>query len=185
MNQRITRRRRAARTKIAPYIRAEEPTEGKLNRHWRAVFLDTLAATSNVAQAAKAAGVAPGRAYRVRRSEPAFERAWFAALCEGYDHLELDVVRRLRDADFAAPAGGRYDFGPALRLLAAHRATIGRHRGQMLEDDEEAVLASIDATLDRILKREAAAAELEAAEPEVVDGTPRLPSPGSAENPDG
>lgn len=174
MTKPMTRRRRAARTKIAPFIRAEENPEGKLNRHWRAIFLETLAATSNVALAARTANVAPARAYRVRRGEPAFERAWFAALCEGYDHLEMEVVRRLRDSDFASPHGGKYEFGPALRILAAHRASIGNHRGQLLEDDEEAVLASIDASLDKILKREAAAKDLlagdEAQAPTVAEG---------------
>lgn len=179
MTQPITRRRRGARTKIAPSIKAEEDTGRKLDRHWRSTFLETLAATSNVAEAARAAHVAPGRAYRVRRNEPAFERAWFAALCEGYDHLEMDLVRRLREGDFTGPAGGKYEFGPALRILATHRAAIGRHRGQMQEDDEEAVLASIDATLDRILKREAAAKAL------LAEDEPAADAPDAAGNADG
>lgn len=158
MSMAITPRPRRVRTKIAPFMKEGEA--GNLNRHWRAVFLSTLAETSNVTRAAEKAGVTAARAYYIRRCEPEFERAWFAALCEGYDHLEMEVLRRLRDCDFATGTGGRYDFGAALRILAAHRSSIGHHRAEMRNEDEEAILASIDSTLDRILKREEAAKEL-------------------------
>ena len=159
MTDGITPRPRRTRTKIAPFLKEGECND-RLTRHWRATFLATLAETSNVTIAAEKAGVSASRAYYVRRCEPEFERQWFAALCEGYDHLEMEVLRRLRDSDFVTPSGGKYDFGAALRIMAAHRATVGRHRAQMLDQDEEAVLASIDATLERILEGEKVAKEL-------------------------
>lgn len=153
-------RARRAKTRIAPFLTEGEAADRKLNRHWRATFLATLAETSNVTRAAEKAGVAASRAYYVRRCEPKFARAWFSALCEGYDHLEMEVLRRLRDSDFTTATGAKYDFGAALRILAAHRVSIGRHRAEMLDQDEEAVLAQIDATLEKILEREEAAKTL-------------------------
>ncbi|MEO6041715.1 MAG: hypothetical protein ABIP41_07440 [Croceibacterium sp.] len=159
MTDGITPRPRRVKTNVAPFIKAGE-TNDKLNRHWRTAFLAILAETSNVSLAAERAGVSSSRAYYVRRSEPPFERQWFAALCEGYDHLEMEVLRRLRDSDFVTPSGGKYDFGAALRIMAAHRATVGRHRAELLDQDEDEVLASIDATFEKILAGEKAAREL-------------------------
>ena len=167
----ITPRPRRTRTKIAPFLKEGEPDGDKLNRHWRAVFLAALAETSNVTGAAERAGVSTSRAYHVRRCEPAFARAWFAALCEGYDHLEMEVLRRLRDSDFTIAGGARYDFGAALRILAAHRASIGRHRAEMLDQDEDEILAAIDATLEKILEREEAA--------KALHGRPAGPAPAA------
>ena len=159
MTTAITPRPRRVKTIVAPFIRQGEANP-RLHRHWRSMFLAVLAETSNVTRAAERAGVSAARAYYVRRCEPEFERAWFAALCEGYDHLEMEVLRRLRDSDFTIPTGGKYDFGAALRIMAAHRATVGRHRAVMRNEDEAEVLASIDATLDRIIEREEAAKAL-------------------------
>ncbi|MED5206292.1 MAG: hypothetical protein VX465_06665, partial [Pseudomonadota bacterium] len=54
---------RTRRTKIADVYRRGE--KNKLDRHWRAFFLDHLAETSNVTAAAHFAGVNPSRAYKV------------------------------------------------------------------------------------------------------------------------
>lgn len=103
------------RTRLSTAASAEED---KLNRHWRGKFITALAETSNVAAAAKAAGVAPGRPYKVRRMEPDFARLWQDALCEGYENLELEVLHRLRFGDPKGEAGEtgaarRYDNGAA------------------------------------------------------------------------
>jgi hypothetical protein len=47
-------------------------------------FLEHLALSSNVAASERVAKLTPGTAYRQRRKEPAFARAWDAALREGY-----------------------------------------------------------------------------------------------------
>ena len=60
------------RTKIKRQLKEGE--EPGLNRHWRSVFLDLLAETSNVSESARRAGVNPSRAYKVRREEPEFAR---------------------------------------------------------------------------------------------------------------
>lgn len=95
-----------------------------INRMWRYTFLAVLAETSNVTRAAEAANVSTARAYKMRREEPEFRRAWREALTEGFEHLELELLRRLREAEFTTPDGGKYDFANAFRILAAHRGTV-------------------------------------------------------------
>lgn len=151
------------RTKISA---ARKATEDKNNRHWRTEFLAVLAETSNVTAAAAAAGVHPSRPYKVKRSEPEFAREWRAALCEGYDCLEIEVLHRLR---FGEPkdAEHRFDNATALRLLAQHRDTVARERAIRENADVAAVRASIQAKLaqmrEEVLagKRAAMAAQAE------------------------
>ena len=119
---------RTKRTKIAAAYRRGE--KGKLDRHWRGFFLDHLAETSNVTAAAHFAGVNPARAYKVRREDAAFARKWYAALLEGYEHLELETLQRLREG---VPADGpKFDIANALRLLTLHRETVARERSSSL-----------------------------------------------------
>jgi hypothetical protein len=138
--------------------------EDKLNRHWRGKFLAVLADTSNVTAAAAAAGVPPGRAYKVRRSEPDFARQWMDALCEGYDNLEMELLDRLRFGEDKSGSERRFDNTIALRQLSLHRETVSQARMQREYDDVAAVRASIDAKLARLrdnvdarLKRKGAA----------------------------
>ena len=70
--------------------------EGPVNKHWRTYFLQALAATSNVTASAKEAGVSPSRAYKARREHADFAADWRAALYEGYEHLEMEVLAQLR-----------------------------------------------------------------------------------------
>ncbi|MFZ5745453.1 MAG: hypothetical protein ACOY7T_13340 [Pseudomonadota bacterium] len=93
---------------------------------WSRLFLAELAATSNVSAAARKAGVCTSTAYEARRQSAEFNRAWQQALCEGYDLLEMDLLRRLREGEVKPAAGAKrgvrtYDNAAALRLLAAHR----------------------------------------------------------------
>jgi hypothetical protein len=131
---------------------ATEP-ERPVQRHWRQLFIDHLAATSNVAAAAAHAGVTLSRAYRARRSEAEFARLWLAALAEGYLHLEMELVRRLREGDCLLGDGQKFDFASAIRLLAAHKGAAGN--GQMPERDVSAaeVRAAIDRKIEDIRRR--------------------------------
>ena len=116
------------RTKIKPQLKEGE--DAGLNRHWRGLFLDYLAESSNVTQSAQRAGINPSRAYKVRREEPEFARAWLAALWEGYSHLEMEVLRRLREGDQKAGESDKYDFANAIRLLNAHRDNAARAQAE-------------------------------------------------------
>jgi hypothetical protein len=128
-----------------------EPVPGTPPKGWRESFLEALAETSSVVAAAAVARVTPQNAYRFRRTDPEFAARWLAALHEGYDHLELEVIGYLRD-----PAPTRkMDVNGALRLLAAHRATVERRRLLEDEEDEQAVLESIDRFIDEMQVRRA------------------------------
>lgn len=131
------------RTKISAALTR---TEDKSNRHWRAEFLAALAETSNVSAAAQTAGVHPSRPYKVRRLEPEFARAWQAALLEGYDALEIDVLHRLRFGE-ARDAERKFDNATALRLLTQHRETVAREKAMRENEDLAAVRASLDAKI--------------------------------------
>ena len=146
---------RTKRTKIADVYRRGE--KNKLDRHWRGFFLDHLAETSNVTAAAHFAGVNPSRAYKVRREDAAFARKWYAALLEGYEHLELETLRRLREG---VPADGpKFDIANALRLLTLHRESVARERARLENSDEASVLASLNAKLEAMRQNEMALQE--------------------------
>lgn len=123
------------------------------DRHWRTRFLDHLAESSNVTRSAEHAGIDVSRAYRLRRAQPDFARQWQVALTEGYSHLEMEVLRRLREGDFKTSDGEKFDFANAIRLLAAHRgaATTGQSRERDVSSAE--VRASIDRKIEEIRRR--------------------------------
>ena len=139
----------------------QQELEGKIDKHWRTYFLQKLAETSNVTASAAQAGVATSRAYKTRREDAKFAAAWRAALFEGYQHLEMEVLGFLR----AAEPDRKFDVANALRLLAAHRATITALRLDPEEEDEQAVFDSIDAMIDEMRERSLAN--------DIALGTPR------------
>ncbi len=151
-------RPRGTRTTIRPKQRAGERPD--LNAHWRSLFLAILAETSNVSAAARDAGINPSRAYKVRREEPAFRAKWYEALLEGYEHLEMETLHRLRMGVEAGREDRKFDIANALRLLMLHRETVARQRALTSEDDEEEVLAELNAKLDQMRSREAEIAAL-------------------------
>jgi hypothetical protein len=116
---------------------------------WRTIFLQALAETSNVSASAAKANVTTARVYKARREEAAFAANWRAALREGYDNLEIELLGYLRSPDPAR----KMDVAAAVRLLAAHRAAVERERALEGEEDEQAVLDSIDAFLEGMRQR--------------------------------
>lgn len=136
---------------IRPSLKDGE--SGPINNNWRRLFLDHLAESSNVTASAQKAGISPSRAYKVRREEEDFARAWLAALGEGYLHLEMEVVRRLRDGDVKTADDGKFDFANAIRLLAAHRDTAARGASDVRDVSAEEVRASIDRKIEDIRRR--------------------------------
>lgn len=136
----------------APLLSPEAPVPETPPQGWRECFLEALAETSSVIAAAALARVAAQSAYRLRRTDPEFAAQWLAALHEGYDHLEMELLGYLRGT---APRR-KMDVLAALRLLAAHRETVERRRALDEEEDEEAVLESIDRFIDEMRVRRAA-----------------------------
>lgn len=119
-------------------------------------FLDALAESSNVTAAAEAAGIDPRAVYRLRREEPEFARRWYAALAEGYDNLEMQMLEHLRSGEEArsSPAAGRkFDPATALRCLTAHRESVAREKGRRTLADEVTTIAAINAKIDNLRAR--------------------------------
>ena len=116
-------------------------------------FLDELAATSNVRAAAEAAGLAVGSIYRRRREDPELARRWYAALAEGYDNLEMELLGHLRAGDEGgelAKGKSKFDTAAALRCLAAHRESVAREKGRRALADEVVTIESINAKIDKL-----------------------------------
>ncbi|MDG5748254.1 hypothetical protein P8Q88_08670 [Qipengyuania sp. XHP0207] len=126
-------------------------------RQWKDKFLAELARTSNVAAAARKANVDPGAVYKARRSDAEFYRNWQEALAEGYDNLEMDLLRRLRIGELTGggPTKSRrkFDNAIAFRLLAAHREAVGRQKALRANEDEDAIIASINEKLSKMRER--------------------------------
>lgn len=149
-----TPQRSAAHKRARPTSSRKAP----LSPSWRKVFLITLAETSNVSRSCEAAGVGVSTVYALRRKNAEFTRRWMIALCEGYDHLEMDLLSRLRSGE-ARDDGRKYEYGTAFRLLAAHRESAARERAMRDNEDADAILASIDAKLDTMRERAQALGE--------------------------
>jgi phage terminase small subunit len=116
----------------------------------QSLFLDHLAESSNVTKSAEAAGVSAGCAYALRRKDPDFARRWLAALYEGYIHLELQILERLRDGNMSADDSSKYDFTNAIRLLSAHRENAANAQAQQRNVSAAEVRASIDRKVEAI-----------------------------------
>ena len=134
---------------IAPFRPPAEADELRRTPHWRKDFFEALAETSNVTASAARVNVPVQTVYKLRRTEAEFANKWRAALLEGYDLLEMELLGHLRDPK----PERKMDVAAAIRLLAAHRATVERERALREEDDEEAVRASIDAFLEGMRQR--------------------------------
>ncbi|MEW9854656.1 hypothetical protein [Novosphingobium sp. M1R2S20] len=139
----VPAQRRARRTRVA-----EETC-------WRQPLLAHLAATSNVTASAKAAEVTTARAYEARRRDPEFYREWQEALCEGYEHLEMALLHRLREGEIKPASGAKrgtriFDNATALRLLTVHRESVARQQAVRDSRDSGVILERINARIDRL-----------------------------------
>lgn len=145
--------------KIRPVEPARAGHPGPKRRHSRdrvGRFLDELAASSNVSAAATASGLSLGAAYALRRTDPEFAKRWYAALAEGYDNLEMELLAHLRggsDAAGASDGARKFDTAAALRCLAAHRDSVAREKGRAALADEVVTIASINARIDALRAR--------------------------------
>jgi hypothetical protein len=148
------------KTTVRPLVPQRAPPPSFAS--WSRLFLAELADTSNVSAAARAADITTSRAYEARRTNAEFNRKWQIALCEGYDNLEMDLLHRLRTGEVRPASGAKrgvrtFDNATALRLLTAHRDSVARERAMRDNEDAAEILASIDATLDKMRERALAA----------------------------
>ncbi|UIP07128.1 hypothetical protein LY632_01625 [Erythrobacter sp. SDW2] len=135
-------------------------------KNWQSIFINELAESSNVKKACEAAGVSQSLVYKTRREKADFARLWYAALAEGYDNLEMDLLLRLREGrleDVDEDGNKRkFDIGTAFRCLAAHRENVAREKGRQTLADEVATMKSINAKIDKLRENEDRAAALKA-----------------------
>lgn len=139
----------------------------------KAAFLDHLAATCNVSEAAEAIGVEPCSVYVLRRRDPAFRAGWSEALMQGYEMLETQLVghalsgggaRTMANGDVARTGG--IDVELAMRLLGQHRAAMA---GKPFRGGPKLHTATREETNTAILKKLRALGALPA--------LPALPAP--------
>lgn len=122
-----------------------DPSQGESSaKQKQNAFLAYLAESSNVTWSAQQAGLTTGFVYSKRRQDPAFARQWLAALYEGYLHLEMEVLRRLRDGEMQGKNADKYDFANAIRLLSVHRDNAVRAQAEQRNVSASEVRASID-----------------------------------------
>jgi hypothetical protein len=148
-------------------------------KNWRDVFIATLGETSNVEEAAEAAGIRLAWAHKTRREDPEFSRRWFDALCEGYDSLEMDLLYRLRSGRIEeVDEGGnkrKFDIATGFKVLTAHREQLAKSNKQDDPDNEKTILESISKKIDAMRAREKEVASMLARDgvmqPRVPNGT--------------
>ena len=126
---------------------------GRWSGRAEAAFLTELAASANVAAAARAAGVSAQAVYQRRRLWPEFARAWRAALSEGYDRLEAHLLHAATATLDPEPLGvpsqaPTMTVAEAMNLLKLHRAearggAAQRYGWRQVEPDIEEVRAEV------------------------------------------
>ncbi len=136
------------------------------------VFFAHLAATCNIAHAARQAGMSKGGAYERRAIDPAFRERWRQALEEGYVRLEAMLLARHGGTAIAhamrAEAQGdveaaealwelteSLDTDVALRMLALHQKALRgcRRCGARKQGGPPVARASQDQLADAIEKQ--------------------------------
>ncbi|WP_044333837.1 hypothetical protein, partial [Sphingomonas hengshuiensis] len=141
----------------------------RMRIHWTAemrdAFFDTLAATCNVSEAARAAGVASQAVYIQRRRDPGFAVEWDKALKLGYQMLETQLVAHALAGKGQDDALERAGLPPIDTLLA--QSVLERHRKAMegvpyrggpkpriatVQETNAALLKQIDAAEKRVRK---------------------------------
>jgi hypothetical protein len=133
----------------------------------RQTFLDTLAATCNVTESCRAAGMALRAVYPLKARDAEFAAAWDRAIAEGFDRLRTQALEHCGaglpiDCDGSAAAPPPFDFEKALRLLYFYRAqdegvasgrTGRKRRNATREETNAALIKALAAARKRIARR--------------------------------
>lgn len=125
-------------------------------------FFETLAETCNVTRSAEAAGFAVSTAYRRRKTDAAFRRAWTEAVREGYAKLELVLLERAIDGTpktIPGPGGSErvvreYSTALAIALLKRHADLADVASYDPPEDELAEIRERILGRLDKLRERE-------------------------------
>jgi hypothetical protein len=131
----------------------------------RKIFLEYLAATSNVTASVAEAGMSQPGVYQLRQRDSLFREAWDAALEQGYARLEAMLLERAFaasptpsiDGGKHVPAAEALDTELALKLLKQHQARRDGKRGRgalpgkaSMDEVREALLKKLSALNKRL-----------------------------------
>lgn len=128
----------------------------------KAVFLDTLAATCNIAASARACGFSTSTIERHRNKDATFRDNVRRALTTGYKRLEMAMLERAihgveEEVWHAGKVVGTkivYSDNVALRLLALHRDSVETpERETEIDREYEEARADLEARLDEMRER--------------------------------
>jgi hypothetical protein len=128
---------KSGQTRITPHNKrrliATRPRRKLFGERRQRRFLESLAATCNVTESAKAAGVVVNTVYNCRMKSPAFRAAWEQALEQGYARLEAAMLAQAAaaiDFDGGKEAPGRLDWDRAADLLDKYERRRTRRRDE-------------------------------------------------------
>jgi hypothetical protein len=76
---------------------SDTPNNPTPEKDWKTVFLAALAASPNVAKAARAAGVNRSYTYEARKADAEFASRWDDVMEESLDDLEASALDRAKD----------------------------------------------------------------------------------------
>ena len=134
----------------------------------RRMFMETLAATCNVSEAARVAGKNLSSAYYQKRRDPGFAREWARALSIGYAELEALLLRQslfgTEEEEVVLDAEGMvksrkvkrgHPHVVAVRLLTAHarKASEMRARDEADRPDGAEAIERLRKALDEVRRR--------------------------------
>jgi len=134
----------------------------------RRIFMERLAATCNVSEAARTAGMNLSSAYYQKRRDPGFAREWGQALNIGYAELEALLLRQAlfgtEEEEVTLDAEGMvksrkvkrgHPNAVAVRLLVQHRREAGERRAAEEADrpDGEDAVERLRRALEKVRER--------------------------------
>lgn len=146
----------------------------------RRIFMETLAATCNVSEAARAAGKNLSSAYYHKRRDPGFAREWAQAMSIGYAELEALLLRQSLfgsevEEVVLDPEGmvksrkvkRGHPHAVGVRLWVQHRREVTETQAadQVDRPDGEEARERLRAALDQVRERSGAVVALPAPDP--------------------
>ena len=146
--------------KLSPKQR--HPSKRSITDTQLETFFVTLTETCNVARSARAAGFNAASAYRRRKTDAGFRRAWAEAVREGYAKLELVLLERVikgtpklvKTAKGTDRVMRDYSNSLAIALLKRHADTADSASHLPAEAELAEIRVRILERLERVRKRD-------------------------------
>ncbi|KWV91236.1 hypothetical protein [Erythrobacter sp. YT30] len=131
----------------------QDASEFNHGNDWKSKFIRNLVETSSVTKSAALLKVSLQEVVDARRNDTEFEREWEYALDEGYAELEWEILRRLKEGDFATATEAKYDFTNAIRFLISRREFSAKHQSERRIVSAAEVRAAIDTKIEDLRLR--------------------------------